>query len=476
MEYGSVSGKDDAISIDLREILGVLYKNRLRIIAMTLIMAFIGFLYGVNSYKPVYTANALLIVNSKQLSIVGQEKVVINDVTMSKELVSTYSVILKSNHMLNLVNDELDVKIPLDTLKNSIIVTTENDTEVLRIEVQNEDPELAAKIANSLMKVAPEVISETVEVGTIKVVDYANVPKSPSQPKTKLYTALGGFFGLFVAFGCAVLFYLLDNTVKKDKDIVEELNLTLLGSVPYYQPKSRRKKKKQEAPVLTNRHLDKLYIEAYKSIRTNLLISAKVHSAKLILVTSSLAKEGKSTVSINLAMSLSQMEKRVLLINCDLRNPSICRKLSLDVENKCGLSDILIGNCIVEDCIVHLPDTKVDLLPSPIPSDNASDILGMEAMGKLLDCLKEKYQYIIMDTPPMHLVTDAGILAEFADGIIYVVKQHHTNKHMLKSDLNSLMRINPNLLGCIHNCVDFAKSDECYQKNGKEKFGKTYLM
>ncbi len=460
--------------ISILDILDILHRCWLKIVILALITALAGYFYAVYTYVPMYTTTAMMIVNSKSLTILGEELVTTNNPESSKRLVSTYSVIMRSDRLARLVVEDLGVDTHPNMVKASISVAPVSNTEVMSVTVRNTDPVLAADIANSLMKVAPDIIAETVDVGSVKVVDYAQVPQFTEPPKKMHNAAMGGLLGVMLGVGIAFLFQFLDNTVKNDFDIRDRLGVTLLGGVPKMKRyKGKKRKKGKDTPFIICDWVNLAFQEAYKSIRTNLFFSAGIHNAKTIIVTSALGKEGKTTVAINMAMAISQMDKSVLLFNCDLRRPSISRKLWLESYESKGLSAILNGQYDVRDCIMPLPNTGVDLLPSS-SEDNPSELLGTEAMGKLLEELKEQYNYIILDTPPAHLVTDASVLSHHADGVVFVIKQGYAAMDLVSTVIEEYSKLDIKVLGCILNCIDYKKSGSYYKKHYYNRYYNDY--
>lgn len=199
--------------------------------------------------------------------------------------------------------------------------------------------------------------------------------------------------------------------------------------------------------------------ENYRTLRTNLQYSSFDKEIKVIVVTSSEPGEGKSTTASNLAVSLSKDEKNVLLIDCDLRKPSQHKAFKL--SNLKGLSDVVIGKETVASAS-HKHSGNLAILTSGKVPPNPSEMLGSKAMAQLLEDMKEKYDYIILDTPPVQAVSDAQILASKADGTLLVVRAEKTKKDAVVNSLNLLKKVNANVLGTVLNAVNNSKSASYY--------------
>ena len=204
-------------------------------------------------------------------------------------------------------------------------------------------------------------------------------------------------------------------------------------------------------------------VEAYNTIRTNLLFLLSQHKSKVVTISSPNASEGKSTTAVNVAIAFSQLGSKTLLIDADLRRPSIHKKLHVD--NDKGLSSMLVGFCEADDAIKNI-NPHFDVLPSgPIPP-NPSEILASEALDKIISDLKEKYDYIIIDTPPVNIVSDALLVAPRTDGIVMVVRDYATYHDDFKSAVASVEFAEIRILGVVLNGTA--------KKNGKYKFKSKY--
>lgn len=199
--------------------------------------------------------------------------------------------------------------------------------------------------------------------------------------------------------------------------------------------------------------------ESYRTLRTNLQYSSFDKEYKVIVVTSSEPGEGKSTTAGNLAISLAQGEKKVLLIDCDLRKPSLHKRFK--ISNIVGLSDVLIGMESLSKSVNRYKKNLMILTSGKIPP-NPSEMLGSEAMTDLLKKLKEEFDYIILDTAPILAVTDSQILSTKADGTILVVKAESTKKESVQNAINLLKKVNAHIIGTVLNGVDTKRSNYYY--------------
>ena len=203
--------------------------------------------------------------------------------------------------------------------------------------------------------------------------------------------------------------------------------------------------------------------EAYRTLRTNVQYSAFDKEIKTILITSSEVKEGKSTICGNIALSFSKNERKVILIDCDLRKPTLHKMFN--VSNVKGLSEVLIGAEELNETIKKY-NNNLDILTSGTIPPNPSEMLGSKAMSELLEVLKNKYDTIILDSAPIRVVTDAQILATKVDGTILVVKRDTTKIEAVKDSKNLLNKVGANIIGSILNGMDRpSRKDHSYYSN-----------
>lgn len=202
-----------------------------------------------------------------------------------------------------------------------------------------------------------------------------------------------------------------------------------------------------------------MYKESYRNLRTNLEFLTLDQDKKVISVTSSISGEGKSCISINLALILSASKKKVLLIDADLRKPSVHKYLKQ--INQKGLSSIIYtadGN--IQDNIINVPDLNFDIMLSGPKCPNPAELLGSRRMEELISILKKYYDYIVIDTSPVGVVTDAAILSKVVDGMVYVVKQNYATKPQITAAYKNLTNVNANVLGVILNQYDFERDSK----------------
>lgn len=208
--------------------------------------------------------------------------------------------------------------------------------------------------------------------------------------------------------------------------------------------------------------------EAYRSLRTNIQYSSIDEKYRVIVVTSSEPAEGKSTTAGNLALVLAQSGKQVLLVDCDMRKPSVHKKFK--ISNMAGLSDLLINKCVMEEVAFKF-NNNLDVVTSGSIPPNPSEMLASKRMEKYIEEMKEHYDYVVLDTPPLQAVTDAQILSIKADGTILVVKAEKTKKESVANAVSLLKKVNSTIIGTVLNDMS-NKNNKYYYYYGEDENGK----
>lgn len=327
-----------------------------------------------------------------------------------------------------------------------------------------------------LAKVKEAGVTAGLRATDISVVDYASVPVLPSAPNVPLLMGVAILGGLLVAFGAATFVENLDHSVTQPEDAENVMSVPLIGVIPNYEPAAEEERRRiasealqpkqiaTEAAVLASPRSS--IAEAFRSMRTSILLSSS-KPPQLILVTSSLPGEGKSFVSMNTAAALADSGARVLLLDADLRRPSIARKLGIARDLR-GLTSVIAGQAPSAELVKKYPELPtLDVLASGYASPRPAEMLGSERMKELIAEWRAEYDYIVVDSPPVLAVTDPVILAHQADAVLMVARAQRTNCRSLQRAREVLERARVDVFGVVVN--DFnPKSANYYEYYGYE--------
>lgn len=294
----------------------------------------------------------------------------------------------------------------------------------------------------------------TFEEREARIISPATKPSAASFPKTGLIVALSGLCGLLIGVGGALALDMLNAGFSTAREVEEKLGQPVLASLPVLFEKERKVEGNTLDPprYLVAKPLSR-YAEAIRGIRVGIQMADVDHPAKVILVTSSIPGEGKSTLSQSLAFSAEKAGMRVLLIDGDLRHPSVSKYFGLD--QKKGLVDYLTGAAPFEDTVLKLGGVTV--LAAGSKSQNPPDLLGSERMKRLVEKLREVFDYIIIDSPPLAPVIDARVLSQLADKVIFVVRWRMTAREVVAQNVEHFAR-SRKLAGLALNLVDESKT------------------
>ena len=328
-----------------------------------------------------------------------------------------------------------------------------------------------------LQKLKEAGITAGLRSSNIRVVDPALIPGGPSRPNKTRNIMLSILVGLIGGIGLALLREYLDNTVKTPDDIETLARLPSLAVVPALSnsngKRTGRFAKLLKAPVVTGKEGRAELIshnmpqsqmsEAFRALRTSLLLSQADHPPQVILMTSALPREGKTTAAVNLAVTLAQLGDKTLLVDADLRKPGINRALSLVDGKHAGLSSYLAGVSSLDLITVpHPAITNLAAIPTgPIPP-NPADLLSSRRLTELIAELRTRYKFVVIDSPPIMAATDAVILSVLVDGVLLVVRSGETPKEAFTRTRDLLAGVKCRMLGVVLNAVDASSPDYYY--------------
>ena len=432
------------------DFLRILRKMWIRVVALTTIFAIIMTVNANFKYHPYYTAYSSFTVTTVDEQNY-ENYTAFYDNAAAEQMAETFPYILTSGVLQRKVANDMGTGI-----SGSISARVLPNTNIFTLSVTDSDPARAHKTLKYVIKNYPSVAEVIFGKLNMKVLDESGVPTQPNNYKDlKGAAAKGGVMGLGLGLAWVAVVTLFRKTIRSEEDCQKRVNQRCLGTVPYVKIKERSDKTKRHINI-TRLNANPNFKEAIRNIRNKIERYASSEDKKRILLTSALSGEGKSTLAVNIAISLAQEGKKVTLVDCDLRNPSGAEILNFNAEK--GLVDYLKGNAEFKECIYQsskLKETneafKFYFIPGGKPVADASNLLGSDKMREVIDIVSDNSDYVILDSAPVGLLTDASVLSQYADGAIFVVKKDFAKTEHIMSGIQHLSNSNIPVFGCILN-------------------------
>jgi capsular exopolysaccharide synthesis family protein len=435
-------------AVELGEYLDILRRRWLTVLIIALTALALASVVTLAMPKK-YTATTRLFI-----AVAGGESVtdLAQGSNFAEKQMSSYAEVATSPRVLRPVIMQLGLRDTPEDLAESVEATVPVNTGViLEIAATDPDPTLAAKIANAVGQelanaagdLSPEKEDGTKAVQATTIAE-AQVPDRPSSPKVLQNLGVGLILGVLLGLGVAVLRQILDTKIRNENDVRALTGSPILGVVAYDQEVPTH-------PVILRDQPLAAPSEAVRRLRTNLQFIDIASRPRSIVISSSIPAEGKTTMAINLAVALADTGARVILVDADLRRPSIAENLG--IEGGVGLTTILIGRADVKDVVQPFETTSLDVLPSGQVPPNPSELLGSVAMADLLDRLSASYDMVLLDSPPLLPVTDAVVLSKLAGGALVVVGADRIHRPQLQQSLDSLETAGAHLFGIVMNKI-----------------------
>jgi capsular exopolysaccharide synthesis family protein len=368
--------------------------------------------------------------------------------TLIQQRVKTYADVVTSPKVLDVVRDQLRLASTAQALAGQVAVDSPLDTVLLNITVTDSSGPRAAGGADASARQFPTFVAQletrpgaVQSPVTVTPTRMATVPSEPISPRVPLNIALGLLVGLGLGIGAAVLRDQLNTSIGGIADVEKLTGAIPLGVVPYDSATTKQ--------PLVDGDQHGARAEAFRTLRTNLQFADVDHPPRVIVITSPLPSEGKSTSACNVALTLALGGARVVLVDGDLRKPAVGRYLG--ISSAAGLTSVLAGQHELRDVVVSYGRNTLAVLPSGPTPPNPSELLGSQQMADLLGTLANHYDIVVIDAPPLLPVTDAAVLAAIADGAVLVLRHARTRREEAQRAIQALNAVNAKLLGTVLN-------------------------
>ena len=444
--------------IDIVGILSDFIRTLRRMWVWVIILAVVGgalsYVRSYVSWSPRYTASATFTITASRISADSTSgSYAFYDNSTTEQMVNTFPYILTSGVLSRRAAETMG----RDAVSGQIQASSEENTNLFTMSVTDVDAELAYETLQAVIECYPDVAEVIIGRTNMQLLDETGIPAHPDNPRNgKKALAKGAAVGAFLGLLWTGTVMLSRMTVKKKEDFQTRAHMKCLGEVPQIAMKKRSRANRNILNIL-NEKTDPRFEEALQLIRGKVEYSAWRHHSAIILVTSALAGEGKSTLAVNLALAFSKSGKRAALIDCDLRHPSD-RKI-LGLEDGEGLYEVLTKEAKLTDVLMTGKDLNMDeefkfcFLPGGKAAEDGSRLLGSESMQKIIEAVKGKVDYVILDSAPAGLLTDAGVLAQYADSAVFVIRRDFASTTHIMEGLEELSESHIHMIGGILNGV-----------------------
>ncbi|MFE4196026.1 polysaccharide biosynthesis tyrosine autokinase [Paenarthrobacter sp. NPDC056912] len=379
---------------------------------------------------------------------------------LAKSKAKSYQSVGESTKVAESVVEKLGLKASAQDIARTITVSVPLDSVEIRISARSSDPQTAQNVADAWVERLAAQVYEldkgnaspgSEPVTKIVPLAKASLPSAPVSPLLSATLGIGLAAGLLIGLAYALARNHLDRRIRAASEIERLFGLAVVGTLPTDKRLNEKSRVLEEATGMQRVPGGHAMAEALRELRTNLTFIDVDNPPRILLITSSLPSEGKSTVTSNLAATIAAAGMDVIVVDADLRRPTVHKVFG--VVPDAGVTDVLTGRASIDDVLqVWGPNGRLSILTAGRIPPNPSELLGSRAMGQLLKALSQR-AIVLIDAPPLLPVTDAAVLSRFADGTLVVARAHKTTRDTLFRALSNLTRVQGRVLGIVLNCV-----------------------
>lgn len=465
---------DDDSAIDLSRIASALLHKIWLIILVALLSSTAVYFYSKATYVENYVSSATLAFtttqgvpktdgNANETGFSTQKK------HYTEKDVERYQFLLKSDVMVQKVFYALEGEYTPGEIEESLSVSSTSVTGFFVISVMSTDYQFCEQAIAVLIGTFPDYLKSFDTGLGIDVIKNARPPIVVNESQATNKALYGFIAGMALVIFVIMVTELLNDTVRGTEDIRNKINVKLLGTVPTVRF-GGKKTQHQQLPglMLTDENNTSFsFAESFKAIRTKVESIAAEKGYKLFAITGTLENEGKTTVAINLACALAQKGRSVLLVDCDLRRPSIMRTVGMKEDGEKGLIQIINGKSTYAESIQLIKPLGVFVLPSGGTSSKSTELLDTDQVKEVFEKAKAEFDFVIIDTPPAHIVADCLVVAPLADALIYTIKKGHAKISEINETLEEIASADIDIIGSVLTMDNKEDSGQCFYQGGK---------
>ena len=439
-------------------------KQWLVILLAALVVGVGSYIHTDLQYEPIYQTKTTFVVTNRSSS-----NTVYSNLSSTSSLAEVFTELLNSSVLRKTIVQEMGVSSFHGTIDTAVIP----NTNLITMTVKDSDPRSVFLATRTIIEHHEELTYQVLNDIQLEVLQNPVVPTAPINQSGASSTMIRMMILAGIAFTAlmAGVSYLRD-VVRSATEVREKLDCNFLGEIPHeqkYKTLSARLRSHKSSILITNPVTGFRFVESMRKLRRR--VEQHMGSCKVLMVTSLLENEGKSTVAVNLALAMEQKQKRVLLIDCDLRKPA-CHKVLEQEHFSYGINNILHNNAELQDCFLRYKETDMYMLLAKKGERNSGDLLVSSRMEALLKWARQNFDFIVMDLPPMSVAADAESMADMADASLIVIRQNVAFASELNNAIGNLEKHNAKMLGCILNNVYSTRlsSGQSYGYNSYNKY------
>ncbi len=471
MAYEEKRTRDEDVGLEpiLKFIRQILAKWWL-VVIFVVVFSIGGFGLARVTYSEQYTSGIIFNVSNKDREIAGEAGTytTASDAQASTTIANNFKILMeRGNDFIALVQSTVESKTgehyDVAELRAMMKVELVVDTTLVSVTVTAPTKELAYAVATSIESVYPDIASEAFPTANISVADSATQAKLASDSSMLVYTAAGFLMGAALAVLIILVRAKIQNKLLSTSDIKNKFNIDIIATVSDIKNK---KKSDRSRLLITDRNVGLPFIETFKLIRTKLENVKLKKGYSVFSITSSTESEGKTTCSVNIALSLAKSGKSVLLIDADLRKPAVCKTLGIAIEGEKGVYDIVHGNKSFEESVKYIEKYNLYLLVASAAVADPSETLASAEMARIIEQARKEFEYVIVDCPPAGVVADAAIVANYTDTIIFVTAEERVAIPQIEYALSDIVTTKVDVMGCIYNRAGTGTLKVATEKSG----------
>lgn len=457
-------GNGNYRTVDIASISRDLLRQWWAILLFSITVAILVNLVASIVYRPVYATSTTFVVTTR-----GTNTSIYENITSATDTAARFQTILESNILKRAIAKDLNI----DEYNATTEVKLLEETNLIVLTVKHKSALMAYRYIQSIMNNYSVVSDFVIKNVVLDVIQSPTIPLMPSNPnRSKLFTLLGLIAGFAIAILYVAYYSYLKDTVKNSKEASSKLAARLLGTVYHEKIGKERRKTRKNSMVITNPILSFRYTESCRMAASRIRSRLDQKEAKTLLVTSVAENEGKSTVASNIAVSIAQEGKNVLLIDADFRKPSLYKIFDIDKNQVTNLVAILRSGVGMQKSIVKLKKYPLYFILNNTNTGSIDDVLANNRFRSLIRFSRTKFDYIILDTAPMGLVPDAEGIAELCDASLIVVREDVILAKNINDAIDTLNETNAKVLGIVFNDaklrgVSAIRTNSAYNYNKK---------